>query len=46
MVKKTILIILDMLKLTCPKNQSDFLTPCHFGVLFGLKIQFEKPLEF
>jgi hypothetical protein len=35
--KKTIIVILDLLKSTCPRNQSGFLTPCHFGVLFGLK---------
>ncbi len=42
LVKKTILVVLDLLKSTCPRKPKWFLTPCHFGVLFGLKIQFEK----
>jgi hypothetical protein len=31
-----------LLKSTCPRKLKWFLTPCQFGVLFGLKIQFEK----
>jgi hypothetical protein len=37
LVKKTVLIVLDLLKLTCPKKLRGFFYRCHFGVLFGLK---------
>jgi hypothetical protein len=37
LVKKTILVILDLLKLTCPKKLKGFFYACHFGVYFDLK---------
>ncbi len=43
LVKKTILVILDLLKLTCPKKLKGFFYACHFGVYFDLKTWFEKP---
>ncbi len=33
LVKKTFVIVLDLLKLTCPKKLKGFCYRCHFGVL-------------
>ncbi len=41
--KKNHLVILDLLKSFCPRKPKLFFDPYHFGVFFGLKIQFEKP---
>jgi hypothetical protein len=37
LVKNIVLIILDLLKSTCPQKLRGFFNLCHFGVLFGLK---------
>jgi hypothetical protein len=42
LVKKIVSILLDLLKSTCPRKLRGFFYYCHFGVLFGLKTQFEK----
>jgi hypothetical protein len=42
LVKKTIPVILNLLKLTYLKKLKGFFYYCHFGVFFGLKTWFEK----
>jgi hypothetical protein len=40
--QKTIPIILNLLKLTCPKNLKGIFYACHFRVSFDQKTYFEK----
>jgi len=42
LVKKTILVILDLFKSTCPKKLKGFFYTYHFGVPFDQKTWFEK----